>query len=187
MIDQILLYLQEQDKSAVKTIPANTQIVDTNDEISEILFLQSGVASHQIIGDIAFLASNKTYGFSSHTYTECEFISIKSSVFKDLIDNNSTLSSLYATHLAKFILNLNTPKTSLEKIKLTLINLCQNQQDSTVFIDLSREELAKIAGVSLRSLIRGLNSLNDDNLITFFKKTITISTSQQLLLKKTDT
>lgn len=121
------------------------------------------------------LMESKTYRETTEALEDTELAIIPRSEFEELIGSNPSVMRKFIGILAK---NIDDNEEKLlaiaynslrKKVADTLVTLHRkyNQKDDDAFhIDLSRENLAAIAGVAKESLIRMLSELKDEKLIT---------------------
>jgi len=120
------------------------------------------------------LMEGKTYRDTAEAMEDTELAIIPRSEFEELLGSNPAVMKKFIGILAR---NINDKEEQLlaiaynslrKKVADTLITLHRkyNQKDDAAFqIDLSRENLAAIAGVAKESLIRMLSELKDEKLI----------------------
>lgn len=120
------------------------------------------------------LMEGKTYRETAEALEDTELAIIPRSEFEELLGSNPAVMKKFIGILAH---NINDKEEQLlaiaynslrKKVADTLVTLYKkyNQKNDTEFqIDLSRENLAAIAGVAKESLIRMLSELKDEKLI----------------------
>lgn len=121
------------------------------------------------------LLENMPYRESAEALEDSELAVIPRSEFEEMLGSNPAVLKRFIAILAS---NINEKEEQLlaiaynslrKKVADTLVTLCrkynaEKREDYT--IDLSRENLASIAGVAKESLIRTLSDFKDENLIT---------------------
>lgn len=121
------------------------------------------------------LLENVVYRESAEALEDTELAVIPRSEFEEMLGSNPAVLKRFIAILAS---NINEKEEQLlaiaynslrKKVADTLVTLCrkynaEKRRDYT--IDLSRENLASIAGVAKESLIRTLSDFKDENLIT---------------------
>ncbi len=129
------------------------------------------------------LLENSTYRETAETLDDTELAMIPKTDFEELLSSNLLIMKKFIQILAQ---NIDTNEDQLlaiaynslrKKVADTLVVLYNtyNPQKSVAFqIDLSRENLASIAGVAKESLIRTLGDFKQENLISIEENRISI-------------
>ncbi len=140
------------------------------------------------LGHIALLQGG-IYKETAEAIDECELAIIPKKEFEDLLSNSKEVAQKFINLLAKNISDkehhlLNLAYNSLrKKVADALVILKKKYQlsDSTPFsIDISRENLANIAGTATESLIRTLSDFKSEKLIDIKDGQITIVNDKKL-------
>lgn len=136
------------------------------------------------------LMEGKTYRETAEALDDTELAIIPRSEFEELLGSNPAVMKKFIGILAR---NLDDKEEQLlaiaynslrKKVADTLITLCKkyNPKNDTDFqIDLSRENLAAIAGVAKESLIRMLSELKEEKLISLEGSKIRILNYSKLI------
>lgn len=121
------------------------------------------------------LLENVVYRESAEALEDTELAVIPRSEFEEMLGSNPAVLKRFIAILAS---NINEKEEQLlaiaynslrKKVADTLVTLCRKynaEKRGDYTIDLSRENLASIAGVAKESLIRTLSDFKDENLIT---------------------
>lgn len=121
------------------------------------------------------LLENVVYRESAEALEDTELAVIPRSEFEEMLGSNPVVLKRFIAILAS---NVNEKEEKLlaiaynslrKKVADTLVTLCRKyntEKRQDYAIDLSRENLASIAGVAKESLIRTLSDFKDENLIT---------------------
>lgn len=140
------------------------------------------------LGHIALLQGG-IYKETAEAIDECELAIIPKKEFEDLLSNSKEVAQKFINLLAKNISDkehhlLNLAYNSLrKKVADALVILKKKYQlsDATPFsIDISRENLANIAGTATESLIRTLSDFKSEKLIDIKDGQITIVNDKKL-------
>lgn len=120
------------------------------------------------------LLENSTYRDTAEALEDSELAIIPRSEFEELLGSNPGVMKKFMGILARNIdekeeqllaLAYNSLRKKVADTLVTLYRKYNTQQDPAFRIDLSRENLAAIAGVAKESLIRMLSELKDEQLI----------------------
>lgn len=173
--------------------------------ISNVVFIKNGLAKQVIESNnhkeliidfcldnwfvgLSFMEDTETYPFSLTALNDCEIVMYKVDEFKAIVDNNSTLKALidksnrnnHKLFYQKIIsLGLKNMFGRLAEVLIQLSSPCYEKQN--IFKYLSRKDLADYAGMSLESMIRVLNELKNDKIITIQNKKIVINDVEMLI------
>ncbi len=164
----------------IKTFKSNddgkelvTDLYSTGDFLGHIALLQGGV-----------------YKETAEAIDDCEIAIIPKKEFEDLLSNSKEVAQKFINLLAKNIADkehhlLNLAYNSLRKkvadALVVLKNKYQVDGDAGNFkIDISRENLANIAGTATESLIRTLSDFKNEKLIEIKDGHITIMNDKKL-------
>jgi CRP-like cAMP-binding protein/CheY-like chemotaxis protein len=140
------------------------------------------------LGHIALLQGG-IYKETAEAIDECELAIIPKKEFEDLLSNSKEVAQKFINLLAKNISDkehhlLNLAYNSLRKKvadALVILKKKYHLSDSTPFsIDISRENLANIAGTATESLIRTLSDFKSEKLIDIKDGQITIVNDKKL-------
>jgi CRP-like cAMP-binding protein/ActR/RegA family two-component response regulator len=120
------------------------------------------------------LLEGKTYRETAEALEDTELAIIPRSEFEELIGSNPSVMKKFIGILARNIddneekllaIAYNSLRKKVADTLVTLYRKYNQKNDDSFQIDLSRENLAAIAGVAKESLIRMLSELKDENLI----------------------
>lgn len=145
-------------------------------------------SSGDFLGHIALLQQS-VYKETAESIDECEVAVIPKKEFEDLLNNSKEVAQKFINLLAKNVAEkenhlLNIAYNSLrKKVADALIALKKKYQpaDTSLFsIDISRENLANIAGTATESLIRTLSDFKSEKLIDIKDGHITIINDKKL-------
>lgn len=140
------------------------------------------------LGHIALLQQS-VYKETAESIDECEIAVIPKKEFEDLLNNSKEVAQKFINMLAKNVAEkethlLNIAYNSLrKKVADALISLKRKYQatENTMFsIEISRENLANIAGTATESLIRTLSDFKTEKLIDIKDGQITIINDKKL-------
>ncbi len=129
------------------------------------------------------------YRETAEAIDECELALIPKKEFEDLIKNSREVSQKFISLLAKNISEkehhlLNIAYNSLRKkvadSLVVLKNKYHTQENDNFRIDISRENLATIAGTATESLIRTLSDFKSEKLIDIKDGYISIINEKKL-------
>jgi CRP-like cAMP-binding protein len=171
-----LFYIQ---KGKVKTFKRN----DDGKELVVDLYNEG-----DFFGYIAML-ENTIYKETAETMEECEIAVIPREDFEELLHNNHEVAVQFVRMLAKNVTGkeqqlLGLAYNSLrKKVAEALINLHRKynqQKEGAFYIDISRDNLATIAGTATESLIRTLGDFRDEKLIDIKEGAIFIINEKKL-------
>ncbi len=137
--------------------------------------------SMNIIGLSALFEGNSVYQFSAQTYLDTKVQVIEISIVKQLIRSNSE----FAMHIVGMLAEYNTiisgrffcltQKQTYGRLSDVLLCLANRiYKDTTFPLQLSRKELAEIAGMSIESVARILTRFKQEKLIELDNKQIRI-------------
>lgn len=142
------------------------------------------VSSIAYIGVMEVMANEKLYSSTLQTTTECTMIEMKVDDFVNWINQDQTL----ALDVLKFVSSsmykqsLNNGEVLAYPAIYSLINYLmdayENEDEETVYIKKSREEIGSVLGFSIRTINRNLKILKEDNLVDVERKHISISKRQ---------
>ena len=166
-------------KGKVKTYKTNE---DGKDLVTDLY------SAGDFLGHVALLQGG-LYKETAEAMDECELAIIPRKEFEDLINSNREVAQKFIGLLAKNIIEkesqlLNMAYNSLrKKVADALITLKRKYQSpgTTAFtIDISRENLATIAGTATESLIRTLSDFRSEKLIDIKDGHITLINEKKL-------
>lgn len=166
-------------KGKVKTFKSN----DDGKELVTDLY-----SPGDFLGHIALLQGG-LYRETAEAIDECELALIPKKEFEDLIKNSREVSQKFISLLAKNISEkehhlLNIAYNSLRKkvadSLVVLKNKYHTQENDNFRIDISRENLATIAGTATESLIRTLSDFKSEKLIDIKDGYISIINEKKL-------
>jgi len=137
--------------------------------------------SMNIIGLSALFEGNSIYQFSAQTYLDTKVQVIEISIVKQLIRSNPE----FAMHIVGMLAEYNTiisgrffcltQKQTYGRLSDVLLCLANRiYKDTTFPLQLSRKELAEIAGMSIESVARILTRFKEEKLIELDNKQIRI-------------
>lgn len=142
------------------------------------------VSSIAYIGAMEVMANEKLYSSTLQTTTECIMIEMKVDDFVNWINHDQRL----ALDVLKFVSSsmykqsLNNGEVLAYPAIYSLINYLidtyENEDEETVYIKKSREEIGSILGFSIRTINRNLKILKEENLVCVDRKYISISSEQ---------
>lgn len=140
------------------------------------------------LGHIALLQQS-VYKETAESIDECEIAVIPKKEFEDLLNNSKEVAQKFINMLAKNVAEkethlLNIAYNSLrKKVADALISLkrkYQSTENAMFSIEISRENLANIAGTATESLIRTLSDFKTEKLIDIKDGQITIINDKRL-------
>lgn len=142
------------------------------------------VESIAYIGVMEIMADEKKYSSTLQTSTECTMIEMKVDDFVSWIkqDQNLALDVLKFVSSSMYKQSLNNGEVLAYPAIYSLINYLidtyENENEETVYIKKSREEIGSILGFSIRTINRNLKILKEENLVCVDRKYISISSEQ---------
>lgn len=142
------------------------------------------VESIAYIGVMEIMADEKKYSSTLQTSTECTMIEMKVDDFISWItqDQNLALDVLKFVSSSMYKQSLNNGEVLAYPAIYSLINYLidtyENENEETVYIKKSREEIGSILGFSIRTINRNLKILKEENLVCVDRKYISISSEQ---------
>jgi CRP/FNR family cyclic AMP-dependent transcriptional regulator len=166
-------------KGKIKTYKSN----DDGKELVTELFSEG-----DFLGHIALLQGG-LYKETAEAIDECELALIPKKEFEDLLKNSREVTNKFISLLAKNIsekenhlLNLayNSLRKKVADALVALKNKYHFTTDEKFKIDISRENLATIAGTATESLIRTLSDFKSEKLIEIKDGYITITNERKL-------
>lgn len=144
------------------------------------------------IGYRALLSKDK-YSATAITMEDSKICTIPSQFFFKIIEENIKVAMSYTSLLAKELREAQTKMAELalkpvrERIAEALIVLKEtfgyDQDGQTINVNISREEIAQLAGTATETSIRLLSELKKSNIIDFDKKRIKILEPKKLLVE----
>lgn len=196
LTDEELLLLEEN--NVFVTYKKGEILCKQNTLASHVLFLCCGLAkvymensagslilnvlpAGNIIGLSALKDGSNFFNYSVYAYQDCKVRMIDISVFKKLILQNSGFANEIINLLCKNLIQIQTrffgytQKQSFGRMADTLICLSCNIFEAQEFqLELSRRELAELAGLTPESVTRIISKFKTDGLIEEDGKTIRI-------------
>lgn len=166
-------------KGRIKTYKRNE---DGKELVTELL------NTGDFLGYIALLEAS-TYKDSAETLEETELAIISKEDFENLVKNNKEVAQKFIKLLAKSItakeeqllaLAYNSVRKRVAESLVMLQKKYQANENDVFVIDMSRENLASIAGTATESLIRTLSEFRSEKLIEIKKGDITILNLKKL-------
>ena len=166
-------------KGKVKTFKTN----DSGKELVTELY-----SAGDFLGYIALL-ENTAYKDSAATLEETEVVVIPKEDFERLINSNKEVAQTFIKLLAKNVsakeehllsLAYNSLRKKVAEAIITLQRKYQDKQGDNFVIDISRENLATIAGTATESLIRTLSDFRNEKLIDIIEGNIVILNQNKL-------
>jgi CRP/FNR family cyclic AMP-dependent transcriptional regulator len=130
------------------------------------------------------MANKQTYSSTLQTSTECIILEIPKKDFRDWIntDQELTLEILHFVSKSMYEQSLKTGEVlaypAICILISYLINFFESEDEDTVFLEKTREEIASILGFSIRTINRNLKDLKEENLISVNRKGISITKKQ---------
>jgi CRP/FNR family transcriptional regulator len=144
------------------------------------------------IGYRALLSKDK-YSATAITMEDSKICTIPSQFFFKIIEENIKVAMSYTSLLAKELREAQTKMAELalkpvrERIAEALIVLKEtfgyDQDGQTINVNISREEIAQLAGTATETSIRLLSELKKSHIIDFDKKRIKILEPKKLLVE----
>ncbi len=140
-----------------------------------------------ILGLTALMDGSNYFHYSAYAYQDCKVRLIDINVFKKLILKNSEFANEIINLLCKNLIQIHTrffgytQKQSYGRMADTLICLSCNIFEMSEFqLELTRRELAELAGLTPESVIRILSKFKSDGLISEEGKVIRILNLERL-------
>jgi CRP-like cAMP-binding protein/CheY-like chemotaxis protein len=149
-----------------------TDLYSTGDFLGHVALLQGGV-----------------YKESAEAIDDCELAIIPRKEFEELLHNSKEVSQKFISLLAKNVadkehhllsLAYNSLRKKVADALVTLKNKYQDPQKEGFSIDISRENLANIAGTATESLIRTLSDFKSEKIIDIKDGQISITNHKKL-------
>jgi len=149
-----------------------TDLYSTGDFLGHVALLQGGV-----------------YKESAEAIDDCELAIIPRKEFEELLHNSKEVSQKFISLLAKNVadkehhllsLAYNSLRKKVADALVTLKNKYQDPQKEGFSIDISRENLANIAGTATESLIRTLSDFKSEKIIDIKDGQISITNNKKL-------
>jgi len=140
------------------------------------------------LGYVPLLESN-TYTETAEALEDSEVAMIPKKDFEELVNSNPAVAKKFISLLAK---NLSEKEDQLlgiayntlrKKVAGALVNLHRKyhkKEDESFLINITREELASVAGTATESLIRTLSDFRSENLIDIENGKIVITNNKKL-------
>ncbi|CAN5116433.1 hypothetical protein BH09BAC2_BH09BAC2_17740 [soil metagenome] len=166
-------------KGRVRTFKSN----DFGKELTISLFGEG-----DFLGYTALL-ENSRYKESAEAMNECEISMISKEDFETLINSSREVALTFIRMLAKNVTDKEQQLISIaynslrKKVADALINLCdkyKGEKDKEFSINISREELAKLAGTVTESLIRTLSDFKSEKLVAIKEGLVVILNENKL-------
>lgn len=131
------------------------------------------------------LFENSVYKESADALEDCEIIAIPSNEFEELVHSNSDVTRKFIKILAADVSEkeeelLRIAYNSLRRKVADALLTVQKKYSSEKYINVSRENLAAVAGTATESLIRTLTDFKAENLIDIVDGKISITNHQKL-------
>ncbi len=167
-------------------LKGKVKVYKTNEEGKELV--TDLYSQGDFLGHIALL-EEAPYKDTAEALEECELAIIPREEFEDLVNHNKEISHQFIRLLAKNIsekeslllgLAYNSLRKKVAEALLALQKKYQPIEGSKFAIDISRENLATIAGTATESLIRTLSEFRHEKLIEIKDGTITIINQKKL-------
>jgi len=130
------------------------------------------------------MANKQTYSSTLQTSTECIILEIPKEDFRNWIDTDQelTLEILHFVSKSMYEQSLKTGEVlaypAICILISYLINVFESEDEDTVFLEKTREEISSILGFSIRTINRNLKYLKEENLISVNRKGISITKKQ---------
>jgi CRP/FNR family transcriptional regulator, cyclic AMP receptor protein len=140
------------------------------------------------LGYIALLEQS-TYKETAEALDDCEVCIISKEDFEKLVNNNREVAHKFIQLLAKNVaekenqllaLAYNSLRKKVADSLMVLQNKYKSGKDEKFSIQISREDLANIAGIATESLIRTLSDFKKENLIEIKEGNIIIQNEKKL-------
>jgi CRP/FNR family transcriptional regulator, cyclic AMP receptor protein len=140
------------------------------------------------LGYIALLEQS-TYKETAEALDDCEICIISKEDFEKLVNNNREVAHKFIQLLAKNVaekenqllaLAYNSLRKKVADSLMVLQNKYKSGKDEKFSIQISREDLANIAGIATESLIRTLSDFKKENLIEIKEGNIIIQNEKKL-------
>lgn len=166
-------------KGKIKTFKSN----DAGKELTIDLFNDG-----DFLGYTALIENSK-YKESAEAFEDCELCIISKEDFELLLNNNVEVSKKFITLLAKNVsekesqllsLAYNSIRKRVADALLILQTKYKKESESEFSINISRVELAQIAGIATESLIRTLSDFKSEKLIEIKNGNIIMVNQQKL-------
>lgn len=135
------------------------------------------------------LLEESTYSDSATTLEECEIYLLPKEDFYALVYKNAEVSKRFIKMLSDDLrekeeqlvkLAYNSVRKKVADALVTLYDRFKNENEQTFTINISREDLANIAGTATESTIRTLSDLKDEKLVEVQAGKITILNYEKL-------
>jgi CRP/FNR family cyclic AMP-dependent transcriptional regulator len=135
------------------------------------------------------LLEGGTYKESAETIEETEIVSILKKDFEDIINSNPSIAKKFIGLLAKNLLEkekqllgiaYNTLRKKVAESLVSMQKKYHTNKNELYQIDISRDDLATIAGTATESLIRTLSDFKNENLIDIQRGKIIIVDGKRL-------
>lgn len=142
----------------------------------------------EFLGDVALLEST-VYSDTAETLEESEIVIIPKDEFDKLINTNAEIAGKFIKLLARNISGKESQLLSMaynslrKKVADTLLLVqrkYQKNEKDKVDIDMTRENLANIAGTAIESLVRTLSDFRNERMIDIKEGKITIINQAKL-------
>ncbi len=169
-------------------ISGKVKTVRAHDDGKELITELYGV--NQFFGHIALL-QNTTYKDTAEALDECEIALIPKEDFEKLLYNNKEVSQYFLKLLANNIaekeeklvgMAYNSLRKKVAEALLLLSKKYKPDENADFTIDISRENLATIAGTATESLIRTLSDFKSEKLIDIQNGSVKILNEKKLTL-----
>lgn len=145
------------------------------------------IPSDNLLTLSSIFEGNNTFLYSAATYRESKASLIDAEIFKQIIRNNSKFASKIITILNENTAHLYgrfyslTRKQAHGRVADILLCLSQSAYKSNPFnLDLSRNDLADLTGLSPESVIRILKEFKEEKVVDINGKTIKINDNKAL-------
>ncbi|MGV3656722.1 MAG: response regulator [Chitinophagaceae bacterium] len=158
----------------------------TNDEGKELAI--DLLCPNEYLGYLALLECG-TYKESAVAMTDTELSVIPREDFEELINNYTDIARYFFKLIAKNVaekeehllgLAYNSLRKKVADALVKLITKCTTGRDGSLTIDISRDNLATIAGTATESLIRTLGDFKSEGMISIKEGQITITNEKKL-------
>jgi len=167
-------------------VKGKIKIFKTNENGKELI--TDIYCTGDFLGHIALLEGT-VYRDSAEAIEESELAIIPKEDFDELINNSPAVARKFIQLLAKNVsdkenqllgLAYNSLRKKVADAILTLLNKYKGKKDEELMIDISRENLATIAGTATESLIRTLSDFRNEKLIDIKNGSISILNFKKL-------
>ncbi len=144
----------------------------------------AAIDSIAYIGVMEIMAGEDTYSSTLQTTTECTMIEMNVVDFKNWIanDHGLTLDVLKFVSISMYRESINKGEVlaypAIYSLVNYLINAYKNQNNDTLTLEKSREEIGSTLGFSIRTINRNLKVLKEENLVSINRQVISISKEQ---------